>query len=199
MWLRLLYILRQWFCRWFVVDCCGFYVCSMVCYALLCVFSSFAFTLMGKEKNIFFTLSSWCLVIVIRLFLTVSWVGLQWLWYFLIIFTCFFQLSIMKSFLSLIKFGMVVLLQILVWIDVGVCYEYVGKENWRKSKSIIYWSFHGGASFADLFCYLCFVFVMLSCRLFIADMWSPAWKGLTFWLSCIWCFIVFLSIFHEVS
>ena len=35
----------------------------------------------------------------------------------------------------------------------------------------------------DLFCYLCFVFVMLSCRLFIAVLWSHAWKGLTSWLS----------------
>ena len=49
MWLRLLYILRQWFCCWFVVDCCswcGFCVCCMVCYALLCVFSRFALILM---------------------------------------------------------------------------------------------------------------------------------------------------------
>ena len=49
MWLRLLYILRQWFCCWFVVDCCswcGFCVCSMDCYALLCVFSRFALILM---------------------------------------------------------------------------------------------------------------------------------------------------------
>ena len=49
MWLRLLYILRQWFCCWFVVDCCswcGFCVCSMVCYALLCVFSRFSLILM---------------------------------------------------------------------------------------------------------------------------------------------------------
>ena len=29
----------------------------------------------------------------------------------------------------------------------------------------------------DHFCYLCFVFVMLSC-LFIAALWSPAGKGL---------------------
>ena len=38
MWHRLLCILRQWFCSWFAVDCyscCGFCVCSMVCYALL--------------------------------------------------------------------------------------------------------------------------------------------------------------------
>ena len=30
-------------------------------------------------------------------------------------------------------------------------------------------------------CYLCLVFVMLS-RLFLAALWSPAWKGLTSWL-----------------
>ena len=41
--------------------------------------------------------------------------------------------------------------------------------------------FQGGASFVDYLCYLSLVFVMLS-RLFIADMWSPAWKGLTSWL-----------------
>ena len=32
-----------------------------------------------------------------------------------------------------------------------------------------------------IFCYLCFVFVMLYC-LFIAAMWSPAGKMLTAWL-----------------
>ena len=34
----------------------------------------------------------------------------------------------------------------------------------------------------DNLCYLCLVFVMLS-RLFIAALWSPAGKGLTFWFS----------------
>ena len=38
------------------------------------------------------------------------------------------------------------------------------------------------ASFVDHFCHLCFVFVMPSC-FFIAAMWSPAEKGLTFWLA----------------
>ena len=33
----------------------------------------------------------------------------------------------------------------------------------------------------DHLCYLCLVFVMLSC-LFIAALWSLAGKGLTFWL-----------------
>ena len=33
----------------------------------------------------------------------------------------------------------------------------------------------------DHLCYFCLVFVMLS-RLFIAALWSPAGKGLTYWL-----------------
>ena len=33
------------------------------------------------------------------------------------------------------------------------------------------------------FCFLCFVFVLFSC-LFIAALWSPAWKGLTLALAC---------------
>ena len=33
----------------------------------------------------------------------------------------------------------------------------------------------------DHLCYFCIVFVMLS-RLLIATLWSPAGKGLTFWL-----------------
>ena len=42
----------------------------------------------------------------------------------------------------------------------------------------------------DHFCYLYFLFVTLSC-LFNAALWSPAGKGLTPWLSCAWCFVVF--------
>ena len=34
-----------------------------------------------------------------------------------------------------------------------------------------------------IFCYLCFVLVMLSC-LFIAASWAPAWKWLTSWFAC---------------
>ena len=54
-----------------------------------------------------------------------------------------------------------------------------------------YGTFEGGTSFVDHLCYLCFVFVMLS-RLFIAALWSPAWKGLTSWLlfvtfNCVFC------------
>ena len=42
----------------------------------------------------------------------------------------------------------------------------------------------------DHFCYLYLLFVMLS-YLFNAALRSPAGKGLTPWLSCVWCFVVF--------
>ena len=50
----------------------------------------------------------------------------------------------------------------------------------------------------DPFCYLCFMSVMLSYLFFLA-VWSPAWKGLTSWLSCILFVLVFLSLTHVVS
>ena len=46
--------------------------CSMFCCTLLCVRSSIAIILMGKRELVaFFDLSSWCLVMVERLFLAV--------------------------------------------------------------------------------------------------------------------------------
>ena len=41
----------------------------------------------------------------------------------------------------------------------------------------------------SLLCFT-FVFIMLPC-LFLAALWSPAGKGLTSWLSCVLCFLVF--------
>ena len=56
----------------------GFCNCSMFCYALLNVICSFAIVLMGKrELVVLLSLSSWCLVIVVWLFLAVPWVCLQ--------------------------------------------------------------------------------------------------------------------------
>ena len=52
--------------------------CSMYCCTLLCVHSSIAIILMGKRELIaLLNLSSWCLVMVERLFLTVPWGCLQ--------------------------------------------------------------------------------------------------------------------------
>ena len=43
----------------------GFFNCSMLCCALLCVHSSFAIILMGKRELVaLLSLSSWCLVIL---------------------------------------------------------------------------------------------------------------------------------------
>ena len=52
--------------------------CSMFCFALLYVHSSIAIILMGKRELIaLLNLSSWCLVMVERLFLAVPWGCLQ--------------------------------------------------------------------------------------------------------------------------
>ena len=57
----------MWFCN-----------CSIYCCLLLYVNSSFAIILMGKRQLVaLLSLSSWCLVIVVWLFLPVPWVCLQ--------------------------------------------------------------------------------------------------------------------------
>ena len=56
----------------------GFCNCSMFCCTLLYVPSSFAIILMGKRELVaLLGLSSWCLVIVVWLFLAVPWICLQ--------------------------------------------------------------------------------------------------------------------------
>ena len=75
-WLRLLSVLRRWFCCcWLFVYCSpivGVCNCSMFCCTLLYVHSSIAIILMGKRELIaLLNLSSWCLVMVERLFLAV--------------------------------------------------------------------------------------------------------------------------------
>ena len=56
----------------------GFCNCSMFCCTLLYVPSSFPIILMGKRELVaLLSMSSWCLVIVVWLFLAVPWVCLQ--------------------------------------------------------------------------------------------------------------------------
>ena len=70
-----------------IVGVCG---CSMYYCVLLYVHSSIAIILMGKRGLVaLLDLSSWCLVVLGRLFLAV--VCSLWLWYFLIILTYYFQ------------------------------------------------------------------------------------------------------------
>ena len=56
----------------------GVFNCSMFCYTLLYVHSSFAIILMGKRELVaLLSLSSWCLVMVVWLFLAMPW-GFLW-------------------------------------------------------------------------------------------------------------------------
>ena len=56
----------------------GFCNCSTFCCVVLYVHSSFAIILMGKRELVaYLCLSSWCLMIVGWLFLTMPWVCLQ--------------------------------------------------------------------------------------------------------------------------
>ena len=66
--------------------------CSMFCCAILCVHSSLVIILMGKRALVaLLSLSSWCLLIVVWLFLMVPWaVYSLWLWYFIDILTYYF-------------------------------------------------------------------------------------------------------------
>ena len=75
-------ILRQ--SAWLVIDpiavfsFVGVCICSMFCFPLLYVHSSFAIILMGKRELVaLLSLSSWCLVVVVWLFLAVPWGCLQ--------------------------------------------------------------------------------------------------------------------------
>ena len=53
-------------------------ICSMFCCRLLYAPSSFAISLMGEREQVaLLGLSSWCLVVVVWLFLAVPWVCLQ--------------------------------------------------------------------------------------------------------------------------
>ena len=53
-----------------------------------------------------------------------------------------------------------------------------GMATFVSFANCFYWPFPGSTSFVDHLCYLCLVFVMLSC-LFIAALWSPPGKGVT--------------------
>ena len=76
---RLNYVLCDRFNSLFIVTpivgVCNY---SMLCCALLCVHTSFAIILMGKRELVaLLSLSSWCLVIAVWLFLAVPRVCLQ--------------------------------------------------------------------------------------------------------------------------
>ena len=70
--------------------------CSMFCCTLLYVTSSFAIILIGMTELVaFLSLSSWCFVIVLRLFLAVPWVCLQFV---IVVFPDHTHLLFLKNF-----------------------------------------------------------------------------------------------------
>ena len=80
-------------------------------------------------------------------------------------------------------------------------HQYQGKW-WYRQKYLIpsdffYWPFQGGASFVDLFCCLCFVFVCHAVLSVPYGLVVICWGSS--WLSCMWYFLVFLSFSHMVS
>ena len=72
-------------------------------------------------------------------------------------------------------------------------YEHIRPQHWNTTITKL----------SVLFCYLRFVFVFIILpHLFSAALCSPARKCLTYWLFCVWCFLVFLSlsgVSHMVS
>ena len=58
-------------------------------------------------------------------------------------------------------------------------------NRFKPSSKIFYWQFQGGTSFVDHLWYFCLVFVMPLCASVFCAFWSPAWKGLTYWLSVV--------------
>ena len=72
--------------------------CSMFCYASLYVHSSFSIILMGKGELVaMLGLSSWCLLIVVWLFLAVPWICLQFV---IVVFPDYTIFAICKMHLS---------------------------------------------------------------------------------------------------
>ena len=55
----------------------------------------------------------------------------------------------------------------------------------KRPIKYLYRPFQGGASVVDLLFYFCLVLLCFRARLLIGALWSPAGKGLTYWLSIV--------------
>ena len=100
----------------------GYCNCSMFCCALLCVHSSFAIISMGKREHVtLLCLCSLCVVIVVWLFLTMTWVCLQFV---IVVFPDHTRLLFLSPILNLYKTYLTnirdkkIILMILMFMDV---------------------------------------------------------------------------------
>ena len=96
--------------------------CSMFCCTLLCVHSSIAIILMGKRELVaLLNLSSWCLVMVMRLFLAVP---RGCLWFVVVVFPDHTHLLIAIMLMG--KRELVALLNLSSW-----CLVWLSGSSWR--------------------------------------------------------------------
>ena len=56
-------------------------------------------------------------------------------------------------------------------------------SRFKPYSKIFYWPFQGSSSFVDHLCFSALCLLCLCVRLFMCALWSPAGKGLTYWLS----------------
>ena len=67
-------------------------------------------------------------------------------------------------------------------------------KRFKPSSKIFYWPFQGGTSFVDILCFCSVLCLLCLCaRLLICALLSPAWKGLTSWLSFVVSYCEFVS------
>ena len=73
----------------------------------------------------------------------------------------------------------------------------VARSMWNKLAYFLLTVPRTSTSFVDIFNFV-FIFTKFS-YLCHAALWPPAGKGLISWLSCMWCFLIYLSLSHTVS
>ena len=146
--------------------------CSMFCCTLLYVHSSIAIILMGKRELIaLLNLSSWCLVMVERLFLAVPRGCLQ------------FVIVVFPDHTHLLSFYVLVNINLWGWRRI-TCWIPPVKYFTDRSKGVL---------FIDLVCFFCLVFVMPLCAPVYLCLVVTCWeKGWPLWI--LWCIIVSLSL-----
>ena len=98
----------------------GFCNCSMFCCTYLYVHSSFAIILIGKRELVaLLSLSSWCLVIIVWLFLAVPWGCLQFVTVVFPDLTHFFQCTSNNRSLHIANLG-VSLQQLVIYVAISI-------------------------------------------------------------------------------
>ena len=109
----------------------GVCICSMFCCTLLYFHSSIAIILVGKRELVaLLNLSSWCLVMVERLFLAVPRGCLRFV---IVVFFLSYSLTI---------FGIEILEQVATFFPVSISYYKLSYANWFKAMHSEWFNIH---------------------------------------------------------